>query len=866
MKVLLLHTGMQYNQGIGGKAKNLVRLEKMGMNVPKWAVIPQEVLLDQIPDQIKKEEIKNEFQNLIVPEEIIVCLKQYFGNGYESKTYAVRSSAIDEDGIRFSFAGQYETFLHVAFSEIEEKVKAIWQSVVSERVIKYREENNLSLQFGIGVIVQEMISAEVAGVAFGIDPVSGNQESKVISAVYGLGEGLVSGELDADTFTLTPNGSTEKLAHKTHAFVKSSSGTGIEKIEIKTERKNSPTLQDGQLNEIASLLDKLNSELGTPQDIEFAFHNETFYLLQTRPITTLGNKQEGEYILWDNSNIIESYPGVTTPLTYSFIIKMYEMVYRQFVMIMGVRKKEIDQHSEVFANTLGLVRGRVYYNLLNWYKMLAMLPGYSINTENMERMMGVKERFELDGDFQMNKGLARIRIVGMVFKMIWMQKTLPKKRKRFFAQLNTIIDRYKDIDLDSLSPSEIISHYNTFETTLLLKWKAPIVNDFFAMIWFGMLEKKCAKYRPDQPNIHNDLLCGSQDIISVEPIHKSIELSIMVAENKESKQLFVQNTPEVIWKKLSAGSFPNIKKSLDNYIDRFGDRCVGELKLETISYSQNPSLFVKVIKSYVEQEITEKRTRSNIEDELRTAAEKKIFEVLKWRPIKRWWFKYIMRKTRDLVSNRENLRYERTRGFGMVRNMFSALGKQWYKEGHLKDPRDVFYLELEEIRSLAGGVFDEKPKTLIQARKKEFGEYKKQLPPQERFFTYGNDFTDEYIYSLEKIEDEQEDLNGIGCCPGVVQAKVRVVMHPNEIDSLNGDILVTLSTDPGWVTLFPTASAIIVERGSLLSHSAIVSREMGIPCIVSVTGLLRTLKSGDEILMDGSTGKIKRIENERTVK
>lgn len=371
MKVLLAHQDKESNQGIGGKAKNLLKLEKLGANVPLWAVVPQEVLLDQIPDQLKNEEITNAFQNLIVPEEIAMHLAQYFGDNYQSKTYAVRSSAIDEDGAHFSFAGQFETFLHVSFSEIEEKIKAVWQSAVSERVIKYREEHNLQVQFGVGVIIQEMISAEVAGVAFGMNPVSGDQKSKVISAVYGLGEGLVSGELDADTFTLTPDGLKEKLASKTHAFVRSSSGTGIEIIEIEAERKDVPSLQKAQINEIVTLLDKLNSALGTPQDIEFAYQRGTLYLLQTRPITTPGNKREGEYILWDNSNIIESYPGITTPLTYSFIIKMYEMVYRQFVGIMGVKEKEINQHSEIFANTLGLVRGRVYYNLVSWYKMLA---------------------------------------------------------------------------------------------------------------------------------------------------------------------------------------------------------------------------------------------------------------------------------------------------------------------------------------------------------------------------------------------------------------------------------------------------------------------------------------------------------------
>ena len=147
----------------------------------------------------------------------------------------------------------------------------------------------------------------------------------------------------------------------------------------------------------------------------------------------------------------------------------------------------------------------------------------------------------------------------------------------------------------------------------------------------------------------------------------------------------------------------------------------------------------------------------------------------------------------------------------------------------------------------------------IEARKAEFATYKMQKAPQERFLTYGNNFADEYIYSTEKLEAIEGDLKGIGCCPGRVKGKVRIVNHPNEIDSLNGDILVTSSTDPGWVTLFPTAAAIIVERGSLLSHSAIVSREMGIPCIVSVTGLLRTLKTGDEVLMDGSTGEIQLV-------
>ncbi|PWL27795.1 MAG: phosphoenolpyruvate synthase [Fluviicola sp. XM-24bin1] len=859
MKTLITHNNRNL-EGIGGKAKNLFNLDDQKIPVPKWSVIPESVVLNQLSNPDDLEQTKVDLVQAKVPKDVLSEIKEWFGEDAESKSYAVRSSAIDEDGAQFSFAGQFETFLHVSFDELEQHIALIWQSTITNRVITYRTENNLPFNFGIGVVVQEMLEPEVAGVAFGLNPVSGDTDEKVVSAVYGLGEGLVSGELNADTFHVKVDSIESSLVAKTHRMVRVSEGSGVVTEDVPENLQNEPSLNEPQLREIERILDQLNKYLEGPQDIEFAVVDSKVFLLQTRPVTAAGNKPEGEYILWDNSNIIESYPGITTPLTYSFIIKMYEMVYRQFVGLLGVKEHEIDQHKEVFANTLGLVRGRVYYNLLSWYKMLAMLPGYSINAEFMENMMGVKERFELKEDYRMGKGLARLRIIGMVFKMICLQRRLPKERDRFQAQLETIMSEYQALDYSSMSPQEIASHYARFEETLLLKWKAPLINDFFAMIWFGVLQKQTGKLCPEEPNIHNDLLCGSQDIISVEPIHRSMSISRNISANDDCKALFEKHTPAEIWKTLSKRQFPEIKEEIDTYIHLFGNRCVGELKLETISYGQDPTLFIKVIKSYVEQGITERQGTDNIEDQLRQNAEDRINAKLKGKPVKRWWFRYALKKARDLVSNRENLRYERTRGFGMVRTMFTHLGDRLVAEGTIEHPRDVFYLELDEILALQNGLLPENIKSTITDRKAEFASYREQRDPEERFFTYGNNFTDEYIYSTEKLEPIEGDLSGIGCCPGRVQAKVRVVKDPNEIESLNGDILVTSSTDPGWVTLFPTASAIIVERGSLLSHSAIVSREMGIPCIVSVTGLLRTLKTGDEVIMDGSTGEIKVVE------
>lgn len=861
----------QSHLNIGGKATQLTLLESFYVRVPKWAVIPEEVVLAQLPLSSDKVLTIEDYHTLVLPEEIVVQLQTFFGEHYQTKTYAVRSSASDEDGQHYSFAGQFETHLHVSFDQLEEKIKSIWKSVIAENVLSYRQQHQLPVQYGISVIIQEMIEADVAGVAFGADPVSGSRDKKIISSVYGLGEGLVSGELNADTFTISESGVSQQLTTKTHGFFKHPGGNGIVKKAIEEKKQQQSSLSSQQLDQIGKLLDQLSDALGTPQDIEFAYSNEQIYLLQTRPITTLQQKKQGEYTLWDNSNIVESYPGITTPLTFSFIIKMYEMVYLQFVQLMGAKEKEIAPHVDVFANTLGLVRGRVYYNLLSWYKMLAMVPGYSINARFMEKMMGVKERFELKEDYQMSKGLAWFRVIAMLFNMIRLHRRLPQERHHFQLHLNKVMDRYEKIAFETLSPQEIIAAYNAFEKTLLLEWKAPLINDFFAMIWFGLLEKQTTILCPETPNLHNDLLCGSQDIISVEPIHRSIEISRLILQHPSAKKLFTTSSPSTIWEHLCEGEFPEIKAKINEYIDRFGERCVGELKLETISYAQNPTLFIRVLKAYVEQNIVAKTTHNNIEDDLRSKAEQTIQQLLRGKFLKKKWFNYTLQKARDLVSNRENLRYERTRGFGMVRKMFSALGQQWHKEGLLQHSRDIFYMELAEIKYMGQLLQDADDATqqyfntqiapAIEKRKAEFDAYRQQDPPIERFFTYGNDFSDAFIYSTEKREELKGDLKGIGCCPGKVKGKVNVVTDPTQVDSLNGDILVTSSTDPGWVTLFPTASAIIVERGSLLSHSAIVSREMGIPCIVSVTGLLRTVKTGNLIEMDGSTGEIKLLEN-----
>lgn len=846
---------------IGGKGFHLFRLQEIGLRVPAFAVLGASSLTDVLgdiplsdPEQCIKTIEAFEFST-----DTLAALKKALPSS-QSGQYAVRSSAIPEDGSEHSFAGQFESYLYVTADEIPHFIKEVWKSIFSERVVTYVNEKGLPPIEKISVIIQVMIDPEVSGVAFGANPHTGDADEKVICSVYGVGEGIVSGTLNADTYTYANDQWKADLVQKAEKGMRGADGQ-VQYTTVPKEIQTAASLDTKECEEIKSILEQLNTELNAPQDIEFAILDEELYLLQTRPVTGIKNRSKENRIIWDNSNIVESYPGVTTPLTFSYIRSAYRNVYQQLALLMGASQKTVDENEAVFANMLGLIRGRVYYNLLSWYRVLALFPGYSLNARFMETMMGVKERFDLERKSNMSKLSAVYRTGVMLLRIAYHLFTIKKTSSRFLKDVNAALQRMKDLPIDEMSVVQLKRTWIDLDTELTPKWKAPLINDSFAMIYFGRLKKFIEKYQlSENPNVQNDLLCGSQDIISVEPIHKSIALATSIQRDKALTDLFLTKSPEEVWEAIKGQP---IQDEIMTYIDRFGDRCVGELKLETISFKQDPSLFIQTLQSFVRQNVTTASTASGMDLKLRSAAEKEVFSALQHKPYKKYRFKKLLLKTRYFVSNRENLRYERTRVFGITRTIFSAIGDRFAENQLIENPRDIFYLSMEEIFDyIDGTAVQNELKPLIATRKVEFQTYEDTPAPSDRITTYGAVPINNDFYAATNIAPEEGDLTGQGCCPGVIKAKVRIVHHPGDIDSLDGDILVTTSTDPGWVTLFPTASAILVERGSLLSHSAIVSREMGIPCIVGVNNLLNTLKDGELVEMNGSTGIIKRLNDE----
>lgn len=853
MKLTFSNNAITQHSSFGGKANHLIAVKDTGIQIPEFAVISADYLNSLLPadatspkDFIKSYQFSDDFLS-----EVSSIFK-------DTDFVAVRSSALNEDGKESSFAGQYETKLFVNKETLNAAIVAVWLSAYSHRVETYKQQNNI-VGTGIAIIVQRMIDADLAGVAFAINPLTGNKNETVINAAWGLGEGIVSGEIDADLFTVEQEKISQQIAEKKWAIkFDEQAKNGTKKVSLTKLQSEQACLNEQQILAVAALAKKLSAHFKVPQDIEFAFQNDVLYLLQTRPITAIAAQKSEEITIWDNSNIIESYSGITSPLTFSFIVKMYDAVYTQLSLILGVKPKTVDENADVYANMLGSLWGRVYYNLNNWHKSLSLLPGYKLNAEFMDGMMGVKEKFDTKIETPKSKWSEYFNVLSAVIKILKKHNTLNKDRIAFQAYFNDVMKDYEAMDFEKMSLQELAANYHNFENTLVKKWEAPLVNDFFCMIYFGVLQKLVTKYGLDESGtLHNDLVSGTNDIISTEPITLTLSIANLISQSPEATALFKNNSPKEILSALQQEQFSQLNDAIKNYIKKWGDRCVSELKLETITYKQKPENYIKILQAYVNNK--QGKTPQK-ETNIRQEAEERVKQRLKGKTIKKFIFSYVLKKARYLVSNRENLRFERTRGFGMVRIMMTAIGTKFAKANILQEERDIFYLTQKEIFDYIKGTSVQVDlKALVTIRKKEYLEFEKVTLP-ERIKSNGVVYDFDIPNATDELQKNTGLLKGIGCCAGIVRGKVTVVHSPHDIDNLQNNILVTASTDPGWVVLFPSASAIVVERGSLLSHSAIVSREMGITCVVGVKNLLNILKTGDFIEIDGAKGTVKILE------
>ncbi|KAG0005428.1 hypothetical protein BGZ79_004845 [Entomortierella chlamydospora] len=779
--------------------------------------------------------------------------------------------------------------------------------------------------------------------------------------------------------------------------------TGLVSVEVPESKASAAALTHDRARAVGATVTGLESLIGMPVDFEWAYQEEDpmLYCLQVRPIVNLppssffialdkktpssapsesnmSNSSSDSSIssneaknkndlvdlssiatraldalaapqgmnvtLWDNSNIVESYSGVTTPLTFSFASYNYRIVYETMLTFLGTPTKYIQDNEDAFINLLGYVRGNVYYNLMNWYRLLLLAPlGKFSDPKHMETMMGVKQGQE--GNADMEKEFKKIlearpkftawHRTRLLLKYISAYNNIDRIVNDFFTNFNAFYNSGRVMDFKTMSLEEIAIYYKRNASTLLRDWKAPVINDLLVMGFFGTLKSFIAKHlveskaAPATPgaaaptaeetkaaaadaaavdSLQNDLLCG-EDVESAKPtkmlmeIAKSIDNTIeypdlgtwftghkdaiLKAVKPEGGQWILRSTilklsfvrANELLTELNViepgKEQPPVQVVADvlamilEFLDSYRFRCINELKLEEKDLNDDPAFVIDAIAGYVRTKAYEVEDLDKREHQIRAAAEALVHQKLKGAQLK--IFMWLLRNTRRVVKHRENLRFARSKVFGVMRRIFRGMGHQLVKLGALEAEQDVFYLTTEELLSYVDGRGVSRDlKALTKIRKNEFDGYVADAnAPPERFITRGAAgvymWYPHILADLDLLKDAEDSngppepgvLKGVSCCPGVVEGVVRVVKDISETRDLNNEILVTARTDPGWVPLYPMCSGLLIERGSLLSHSAVVARELGLPTIVGISGgLMKRLKTGMRIKMDAGKGRV----------
>jgi rifampicin phosphotransferase len=814
-----LHTMMskQGAETVGGKAAVLMQLVAEGFDVPAFVVLTPDAFVDGILAASHATTLTQQLPLL--------------GPG----PYAVRSSAREEDGQSHSHAGQFLSVLDVAARDVPAAAARVLGSGLADNVAVYRSAQGLAGNGGApAVLIQQMVDSRCAGVAFTADPVSGRADRIVVSAIAGLGDRLVGGEEDGETYLIA----------------KATGGV--------LEQPSQSLLSPDDLAALHQLAKQLEVARGGPQDFEWAFEGPRLRLLQARPITTglLAPPIGDDHLLvFDNSNIVESYPGLVSPLTYSFAQYAYSRVYRAFVRVVGVNENTIRDNAAVFDNMLSRIDGRVYYNLGNWYRALTLLPGFAVNRGFMETMMGVNEPLPPEfvtnmappsgGRFAVVRGSLRLGVVGL--RLAWAALRLNATIADFYRRLNAALAE-PAASYDHLPTSELAAHYRRIEAELLDHWDAPLINDFLCMMAFGASRKLLERWAgPAGLELHNEAMIGQGDMISAVPARRIQAMGRLAAGHPDLIRDLAEGRDGLL-----AGN-PTLQQAIANYLDTFAERCTEELKLESVTLDRDPSPLYRAIAAAA----TAPAVKSA------SAGPATTLETLfTGKPVRRLLAGVALGWAKRRVRDRENLRFERTRIFGRARSLLRAVGRQFYAQGLIEGEDDVFLLTITEVLgAIEGFAVDADLAALVRLRKSETAAAAARPDPGERILVRGGAVVglQSRIAAAVRPVDTARERRATGCSVGKVTAVARIVRDPRGHGLQRGEILVARHTDPGWIGIFSNAAAIVVERGSLLSHSAIVARELGIPCVVGLKGAMEWIVDGELIEVDGAAGQVRKI-------
>lgn len=782
----------------GTKADHLIAMQREGICVPPFDVIPFEDIVrdtsyvDAVLRTVGEEDAAALSRALrqAVREQISV----HYTPTICCDCVSVRSSCTLEDGAGSSFAGQFETYLRVAKEDIPARIADCVCALYSENVLRYVRERKLPVRaLRMHVIVQQMVEAELSGVLFTANP-QGILNESVIIVGKGTGDNVVEDRVETTAY----------YCNRTD--------------DVYYYDGREDLLSEQTVRSLLQTADRIRTLFGTESDVEFCIADNQIRFLQARPITTLPDKAP---LVLDNSNIVESYPNLSLPLTISFVERMYAGVFKSASRRILKNDTQLEKYADVFANMVGHANGRLYYKISNWYTMLHFLPFHKKIIPVWQEMLGVRNKQQDAKPVQLPVTVRMMTYVHAFTEIL----SAPKNMEWLNQKFEAVYARFQQDFRPEMAPRELLRLTDAIERELLADWDITLMNDTYAFIFTGLLKAHLRRKYPDHEARANRCIAKVSNIESMKPIRAMLRL----AAEKDS-------LPEA-----------DYEGRLQGYIELYGDRSPEELKLESETFRTDPDRLRRQIDAYAaDPEHLRQMLESHAPAQADLAQEDRVST-------------YLLQKCKRGIAQREISRLNRSRIFGMCRTVVLTIGETLAAHGCIDDKRDVFYLTYEELYALAER---ETPMQQIVSQRKAQYDLFAALPVYSRILFADKEFDKSHTcVNAHRFRRSQNRLSGTPCSNGLAEGEALVVEDIHKVRSAEGKILIAKMTDPGWVFLLASAKGIACEKGSLLSHSAIISRELKLPAVVGVEGLIETIANGDLVRLDGTAGTIEKIQS-----
>lgn len=834
---------------VGGKAANLAQIMAQGFPVPPGFVINTSAYAEQVerlfshglsPANGQKvihgnsdfigslEEAKLMREALVastlsadLEREIFASHHSLQAKREDSLIYVVRSSATAEDLTVASFAGQHESYYYVKEDNLIKMIKSCWGSLWSEAACSYRNSLGLDhFSVKMAVIVQEMILSDVSGITFTEDPVTGDESLVVIESSWGMGAAIADGRVTPDQFTVHRKSRSiikSRISDKRHMVPPSPEDPDhMRIIEVAEHKRKVATLSEEQIQLITDYALKAENYFGCSQDVEWAFQDGSFYLLQSRPVTSSGELREtmpkGQYVLFK-----PLYENFTEPL-----LPLSRDIFNMTV------------------DPIAFIYGRSYINLAYIRPFIPLkLSDFQIAQISYLSGDGV-DRFKLS--------LTKLPLFLLLafFHHLAMGVFYARTRNMPDDFMDSFRSKAKNLDdddsIDALEVTEKLFFSPRFfepvgnmpllaNTTASRYWVLIFLLKFLFKRWLPNMPKEAS----------SRFISGTEGILSTRMGHEITGMADLAREKRRVRDIILGAEPTEVMNMLEDEPEANpLLEALEKFLATHGHRGLKEMEIGYPRWEENPVTIINMIKNYLDDNYSSKNERSNnkrlqqkrkqLLSDIKTGLEKKPLEKLtgiRWKLVS-----LLGKEARYFIKLRENSRFFHVMIFYAIRKKIMKKETEFLKKGKLKCVDDIFYLKWKELKALDSGqmTYDDLEE-IIRSRRLEQIRLCKFTPPK----TVGIKLPPDRGWGPSGHDLHKRILKGQGASPGLYEGRARVILDPSVNATLKtGEVLVAPYTDPAWTPLFLTAGAAVVGTGSYLSHAGTIAREYGMPCVVDV--------------------------------